>query len=189
LTSGPSTRAFGFILSTIAACSVSGFPVVREEHNPRLPYNNEPLRGKLEPAVRQPSVRAGRRGWLIDESGRMGHYGDMLENRKNPRYQTLARARIPVVMEGDNLLKDLSITGCRVECTIYADIKPGGEYMLEIQPESVAKIGSFELPVESKWIRTGGYATEVGFNVVASPKNSRHFQRYVDYLTFRASRT
>jgi hypothetical protein len=111
----------------------------------------------------------------------------MLENRKNPRYRTLARARIAGVLEGDNLLKDLSITGCCVECTIYADIQPGGRYQMEIEPESVAQIGNFELSVENKWVRSGGYSTEVGFGVVASPKNAKQFQRYVDYLTYRSS--
>lgn len=113
----------------------------------------------------------------------------MLESRKNPRYRTLARARIPGVLEGDNLLKDLSITGCCVECTIYVDIKPGSQYKLEVEPETVSNIGDFELVVECKWIRSGGYSTEVGFTVVASPKNVKQFQRYVDYLTYRTSQT
>jgi hypothetical protein len=84
----------------------------------------------------------------------------MLENRKNPRYRTLARVRIAGVLEGDSLLKDLSITGCCVECAIYADIKPGNRYQMEIEPESVANIGGFEISVETIWIRSGGYSTE-----------------------------
>ena len=119
----------------------------------------------------------------------MGHNITMLENRKNPRYRTLARARIAGVLEGDNLLKDLSITGCCVECTIYADIKPGSRYQMEIEPESAASIGGFEISVEIIWIRSGGYSTEVGFGVVASPKNAKQFQRYVDYLAYRAAQT
>ncbi|MDR2433924.1 MAG: PilZ domain-containing protein [Treponema sp.] len=113
----------------------------------------------------------------------------MLESRKNPRYRTLARVQIPGVLEGDNLLKDLSITGCCAECTAYTDIKPGCLYQLTVDPESAAKIGSFELSVESKWIRADGYSTEVGFAVVASPKNSKQFQRYIDYLSYRSSQT
>lgn len=112
----------------------------------------------------------------------------MLENRKNPRYRTLARARIPGILEGENLLKDLSITGCCVECTAYSDIKPNTPYRLEIEPESVANIGDFDISVESKWIRAGDYSSEVGFNIVASPKG-KHFQRYVDYLSYRSSLT
>ena len=113
----------------------------------------------------------------------------MLENRKNPRYRTLARARIAGILEGDSLLKDLSITGCCVECTSYADIQKGSRYSLAIEPESAAKIGGFELSVECVWIRSGGYSTELGFGVTASPKNAKQFQRYVDYLTYRTSQT
>jgi hypothetical protein len=112
----------------------------------------------------------------------------MLENRKNPRYRTLARARIPGILEGENLLKDLSITGCCVECTTIADVQPNTPYQLAIEPESAADIGSFDIAVETKWIRAGDYSSEVGFNIVASPKG-RHFQRYVDYLSYRSSLT
>jgi hypothetical protein len=130
--------------------------------------------------------------WLrvtVDEPVLFGHNVGMLENRKNPRYRTLARARIAGILEGDNLLKDLSITGCCVECTIYADIQPGLQYQLIIEPESAANIKDFELAVERMWIRSGGYSTEVGFGVVASPKNTKQFQRYVDYLAYRAALT
>ncbi|MDR1318450.1 MAG: PilZ domain-containing protein [Treponema sp.] len=94
--------------------------------------------------------------------------------------------RIPGVLEGESLLKDLSITGCCVECTVFVDIKPNVHYQLEIEPESAANIGNFQLVVESKWIRSGNYSSEIGFNIVASPKG-KLFQRYVDYLEYRAS--
>jgi hypothetical protein len=110
----------------------------------------------------------------------------MLENRKNHRYRTLARARISGILEGENLLKDLSVTGCCVECTAYADIKPDTKYLMEIIPEGAAKIGNFELEVETMWIRSGGYSGEIGFNIIASPRG-KLFQRYVDYLTWRSS--
>jgi hypothetical protein len=111
---------------------------------------------------------------------------DMQENRKNRRYQTLARVRIPGVLEGETLLKDLSVTGCCVECTAQSDIKPDTQYRLEIFPEGVSKIGNFDLFVESKWIRSGSYSSEVGFNIIASPRG-KLFQRYVDYLDWRHS--
>ena len=100
----------------------------------------------------------------------------------------MARARINGILEGDNLLKDISITGCCVECTVYADIQSGRQYQLEIDPESAARIGNFSLSVECKWIRSGGYSTEVGFIIIASPKG-KQFQRYVDYLAYRPSKT
>jgi hypothetical protein len=110
----------------------------------------------------------------------------MLENRKNNRYRTLARVKIPGILGGESLLKDLSVTGCCVESTSYADIKPNTRYKLEIIPESVAKIGGFELSVESIWIRSGGYSCEIGFSILESPKG-KLFQRYVDYLAWRSS--
>jgi hypothetical protein len=119
----------------------------------------------------------------------MASFGDnklMLDNRKNHRYRTLARVRIPGILEGENLLKDLSITGCCVECTSWGDIKPESPYQIEIFPESASQIGSFELTVQSKWIRQGGYSGEIGFAIVASPKG-KLFQRYVDYLEYRSS--
>jgi hypothetical protein len=114
--------------------------------------------------------------------------GGTQENRKNPRYRTLAQARIPDVLEGESLLKDLSITGCCVECTVFVDVTPNARYQLEIEPESAANIGSFQLAVEVKWIRSGDYSSEVGFNIVASPRG-KLFQRYVDYLAYRSSLT
>ena len=110
----------------------------------------------------------------------------MPDNRKSPRYRTLARARIPGLLEGENLLKDLSITGCCVECTAHADIQPGKHYQLEIVPEAGSRIGNFQLLVERIWMRSGGYSSDVGFSIVASPKG-KQFQRYVDYLTYRSS--
>jgi hypothetical protein len=110
----------------------------------------------------------------------------MLDKRENYRYRTLARARIPGVLEGENLLRDLSVTGCCVESTVHADLNPEAQYQIEIIPESEAHIGSFELTVQSKWTRSGGYASELGFAIIASPKG-RLFQRYVDYLEYRAS--
>ena len=110
----------------------------------------------------------------------------MLESRKNQRYRTLAHACIPGVMEGENLLKDLSITGCCVESTVVVDLKPDTLYYIEIDPEAVSRIGKFKLQVERKWIRNDGYSTEVGFNIIASPKG-RQFQYYIDYLEYRSS--
>ena len=109
----------------------------------------------------------------------------VFENRENKRYRTLAHARIPHVLGEETLLKDISITGCCVESTAYSDIKPETQYEIEIQPEAASKIGKFHLSVEVKWIKSTGYAGEVGFRIVASPKG-RQFQRYVDYLAYRS---
>ena len=110
----------------------------------------------------------------------------MLENRKSPRYRAFAHVRIPGVLEGENVLKDLSVTGCCVECTVISDLQPGIQYIIEIEPEKVSQIGRFELTVERKWVHSGDYSSEIGFSVTASPKG-RQFQRYVDYLSYRSS--
>ena len=90
------------------------------------------------------------------------------------------------IFDGEALLKDLSITGCCVECTVFVDAKPNTPYTLEIIPDSAAKIAPFELQVESRWVRAVGYSCEIGFTISVSPKG-RDFQRYVDYLAWRAA--
>jgi hypothetical protein len=124
---------------------------------------------------------------MVDEIGSIGQNSSvMAENRRSLRYQTLAKARIEGTAEGDILIKDLSITGCCVECTVYIDIKPSTQYRIVVCPETSANIGEFELMAESKWVRTSGYSCEIGFSILESPKG-RAFQRYVDYLNWRSS--
>jgi hypothetical protein len=109
----------------------------------------------------------------------------MGEKRKNLRYPTLAQARIEGISGGETLLKDLSITGCCVESTTYVEIKLNTRYKIEVIPEVASGIGDFELLAESKWLHTSGYSCEIGFVILESPKG-RSFQRYVDYLSWRA---
>ena len=110
----------------------------------------------------------------------------MPEHRKNPRYPTEARASITGFMEGENLLKDLSISGCCVECHTVMEIKPGIQYGMEIEPERSSHIGNFQLQVEQKWIRVADNLTEIGFLILASPKG-KQFQHYIDYLVYRSN--
>jgi len=110
----------------------------------------------------------------------------MTENRSYARYKTIAKARIEGINDGDTLLKDLSITGCMVECTSQINIENNIPYKIVILPESAAKIGEFELLVEYKWRRAEAYSCEIGFVVVKSP-TKKLFQRYVDYLSWRYS--
>jgi hypothetical protein len=124
--------------------------------------------------------------YTVDEKRSIGqNMLNMNESRKNLRYQSLARAKIEGISEVEILLKDLSITGCCVECTVYVDVIPNTRYKVVVMPETAAKIGDFEILVESKWIRTGGYSCEIGFVILESPKG-RLFQRYVDYLAWRS---
>jgi hypothetical protein len=112
----------------------------------------------------------------------------MFENRKNVRYPTLARAVISAIHDGEALLKDLSITGCRVEYTMFVDVEPDTQYTVQILPDSAARIESFDLSVESRWVHADGYSCEIGFSITASPRG-REFQRYVDYLAWRSTAT
>jgi hypothetical protein len=108
------------------------------------------------------------------------------EKRKNRRYPSIARARIPKAFPGDALLKDLSVTGCCIECTMHPDVQQNSVYKIMIYPEANSKIGNFELSGECKWIRQGGDSCDIGFAVIESPRG-KTFQRYVDYLSWRSS--
>ena len=106
------------------------------------------------------------------------------ENRKNRRYPSIAKAVIPKVFTGEALLKDISITGCRIECTMHVDIEENYEYAITIYPEDNTEIGSFDLMVECKWIHSGSYSCDIGFIIKKSP-GKKDFERYVDYLSWR----
>jgi len=113
----------------------------------------------------------------------------MRENRIDPRFKTIGRARIADILEGDVLLKNLSITGCCLECppSYYNEkIKTFEKYTIDIKPEKIASIAEFHIEVECRWIRKRDSLCEIGFQVVASPKG-RGFQNYVDYLTYHSS--
>jgi len=108
----------------------------------------------------------------------------MSENRRSPRYRTIARVQISHVSGGEGLLKNISITGCCVKCDGMVNIQPPAQYELMIKPEKESHIGAFELLVECKWDRDDGHGTELGFSIIASPKG-KQFQHYVDYLAYR----
>ena len=110
----------------------------------------------------------------------------MLDGRRSPRYRSLAHAHISNVLGGECILKNISITGCCVECTEATDVQSDAEYQLKIKPERESHIGSFELQVDCKWVRGDNASAEVGFGIVASPKGKK-FQRYVDYLAYNHS--
>jgi len=109
-----------------------------------------------------------------------------MQERASPRYNTLCHARIAGVLEGDVKLKNLSITGCCLECKTFDSIKPHEKYKIDIEPERTAGVDEFELEVECRWIRKGVCFCEVGFQIVASPKGKR-FQSYVDYLDYHST--
>ncbi|MDR0410611.1 MAG: PilZ domain-containing protein [Treponema sp.] len=110
----------------------------------------------------------------------------MFEKRKGARYRTIAYVRVHGLFDGDALLKDISVTGCRIETTVFVDVRPGGVYTMQVIPESAAKIAAFELQVETRWVNTASDSCEVGFMIKESPEG-KQFQRYVDYLAWRPS--
>ncbi|GHV84742.1 hypothetical protein AGMMS50230_03500 [Spirochaetia bacterium] len=107
------------------------------------------------------------------------------DKRKNRRYPSIARVRIPKAFSGDALLKDISITGCRIECTMQVDVKEESPYTLTLYPEDTSEIGSFDLVTECKWLRPGSYSCDIGFDIKESPRG-KNFQKYVDYLSWRS---
>ena len=106
------------------------------------------------------------------------------ESRKNPRYPSIAHVRIPKMFTGDALLKDISITGCRIECTMHIEVEENSRHTITVLPEENAGIGSFDLLAECMWFHPGGDSCDIGFNITKSP-GKKDFQRYVDYLSWR----
>jgi hypothetical protein len=122
--------------------------------------------------------------YYIDEKSAIRQDNKMFEKRKNERFNTHARVRMPKVFQGDALLKDLSVTGCRIESTVFADIELHSLHTIEIIPEAASNIDPFYITAEARWIRMGEYSFEAGFLISSSP-TGKHFQQYVDYLGWR----
>ena len=108
----------------------------------------------------------------------------IVEKRKRSRYISIAKASLPEAFTGEALLKDISIVGCRVECTMQVDIHENAEYSITVIPEDTSNIGSFDLLVECKWLHSDNYSCDIGFSIKKSP-GKRDFERYVDYLSWR----
>ena len=111
----------------------------------------------------------------------------MWGNRENIRYNTMGHAYISGVMEKGILLKNISITGCCLECEKDIEkIKTGEIHEIRIKPEKASHTGEFRFQAECKWIRRTDHSCEMGFNVTASP-TGKFFQNYVDYLTYHST--
>jgi hypothetical protein len=107
----------------------------------------------------------------------------MIELRKNVRYTTLARAKINGLYEGEALLKDISVTGCRLEFTAAIAFGPNESFLITVFPESKSDIAVFEIEASPLWSRANYDSFEVGFTILSSPRG-RAFLRYVDYLAW-----
>ena len=109
---------------------------------------------------------------------------NMFENRKCPRFASLARARIAGLPEGEALIRDLSITGFRLEFSAAVAFEKDKNYKIKVIPETIAQVEDFELEAQPRWSQAGYDSFEIGFAILQSPRG-REFQRYVDYLSFR----
>jgi hypothetical protein len=107
------------------------------------------------------------------------------ERRRDPRYQSEAKAIIEGTDSGEVLLKDLSITGCNIESEGHPHVKTGVRYKIEVLPESDSHIDKFELKTKLVWVEDEANSVKYGFSILKSPKG-KFFQNYVDYLAWRS---
>ena len=98
----------------------------------------------------------------------------------------MATAKIQGGLEGEALLRDISVTGCRLEHTVNIGVKIGTRYKIHIKPEMQSEVGEFDLDAEARWIEVQSGVCMAGFSVLESPKG-KLFKRYVDYLSYRAA--
>lgn len=111
----------------------------------------------------------------------------MLDLRRNVRYTSLARARLEGDHAGEAFLRDLSVTGCRLEFTTRVPVGSESLCRITVYPERQADVELFDLEVRPQWSRAGYDTYEIGFLIENSPKG-RSFQRYVDYLSWIADK-
>jgi len=110
----------------------------------------------------------------------------MMEKRRNSRFSTGAKVTIKEFGKEEFLLKDLSITGCRIEYPLDVEILLDMRFSLKITPEKETKVHPFTITAAARWIRVSSNSCEAGFMITESPKG-KHFQSYVDYLSWRFS--
>jgi len=108
------------------------------------------------------------------------------EQRKNSRFLATAKVTIKEFGKEEFQLKDLSITGCKIEYPLDVEILLDMRFSLKITPEKEAKIHPFSITAEARWIRVSINSCEAGFMIAESPKG-KQFQNYVDYLSWRYS--
>ena len=78
-------------------------------------------------------------------------------------------------------LRDLSEHGLSIKSENYLSVEPNTSYVVAVVPEKEAKVGKFQLKIESKWIKLNKRKMESGFSVVVS-LGEKEFKDYLDYL-------
>jgi hypothetical protein len=109
-----------------------------------------------------------------------------MEQRKNSRFLSLARVTVKEFGREEFQLKDISITGCKIEYPLDTEILLNMRFSLKVIPEKEAKINSFSITAEARWVRVSINSCEAGFMITESPRG-KQFQNYVDYLSWRYS--
>jgi hypothetical protein len=99
------------------------------------------------------------------------------QKRKGFRYLSRARAQIYEAVEGEAVLSDLSISGCRMEYDKRVDIKLHSMYIIRVLPET-DKVDVFYLLAEARWIRYKGDSSEIGFKLISSPVLFSHYKQW-----------
>ncbi|HOJ99445.1 MAG: PilZ domain-containing protein [Treponemataceae bacterium] len=108
----------------------------------------------------------------------------MVNKRAFPRYPTIAQARLKNLLQGEAFVKDLSITGCRLEFSAAIALSVGEIHEIEIIPEGQANVEPFELTAEVRWSLASYDSFEVGFYILRSPRGKSFFH-YLDYLAWK----
>ena len=83
--------------------------------------------------------------------------------------------------EAEASLRDLSEHGLSIKCENYINVEPNSSYVVAVIPEEEAKIGKFQLEIESKWVKLNKLQMESGFSVVVS-FGEKEFKDYLEYL-------
>jgi len=78
-------------------------------------------------------------------------------------------------------LRDLSEHGLSIKSENYLSVEPNTSYVVAVVPEKEAKVGKFQLKIESKWIKLNKLQMESGFSVLVT-FGEKEFKDYLEYL-------
>jgi hypothetical protein len=107
------------------------------------------------------------------------------ENRREPRYHTVARVCING-FEGEAVLRNINSGGFRMESRTYAAIAVGERYDMRITPENTSNLTPFDLGVEVRWVQSTEDNFNSGFFIVDRPANGV-FDKYVNYIKIKTA--
>jgi hypothetical protein len=107
------------------------------------------------------------------------------EKRKFPRYVSLAQALVKGFL-GEAVVRDLSITGIRLEFSVAIALPLEEKYVIVIYPETSAQISPFEILAQPMWNRAIDNSFEIGFKIIESPKGKQFFN-YIEYLAWKVA--